>query len=187
MKKIFCLETEWDQSIHDLKSKSAVQPLLDFVENKYNLNVQYSFRQVATMSDFLYYFDHLKEQAYHSFDFVYLCFHGTESIIHFANKERINLLDLASAYPGIFENRNIHFGSCYTLKNENDIIQFKKDTKARMVTGYSKSVSFMESFIFELWLLKKIHRHESFRAKRILELAQKEMPYYANKLGFVAY
>ena len=98
MKKIFCLETEWDQSIHDLKSKSAVQPLLDFVENKYNLNVQYSFRQVATMSDFLYYFDHLKEQAYHSFDFVYLCFHGTESIIHFANKER--------------KNQSVRFGFC---------------------------------------------------------------------------
>ena len=56
-----------------------------------------------------------------------------------------------------------------------------------MVTGYRKSVSFMESFIFELWLLKKINRFDSYRAKRIMDLAEKEMPYYVKKLGFVAY
>jgi len=187
MKRIFCLETEWDQSVHDLKTKSAVQPLLEFVENKYNLNVQYSFRQVATKSDFQYYIEHLIEPSYDSFDFVYLCFHGTESDIHFANNEEMSLLDFSNQYPLIFENRNIHFGCCYTLKNEDDILKFKKETKAQMVTGYTKSVSFMESFIFELWLLKKIHRHELYRAKRILELAEKEMPFYVKKLGFVAY
>lgn len=55
MNRIFCLETEWDQSKHDLKMKSAVLPLLEFVENKYNLNVPHTFRQVATEADFAYY------------------------------------------------------------------------------------------------------------------------------------
>ena len=64
MNKIFCLETEWDQSRHDLKMKSAVQPLLEFFENKYNLNVPYIFRQVATKSDFNYYIEHLVDQTY---------------------------------------------------------------------------------------------------------------------------
>lgn len=48
MNRIFCLETEWDHSKHDLKMKSAVLPLLEFAENKYNLNVPHTFRQVAT-------------------------------------------------------------------------------------------------------------------------------------------
>ena len=33
MNRIFCLETEWEQTVHDLKSKSAVLPLLDFLRN----------------------------------------------------------------------------------------------------------------------------------------------------------
>lgn len=187
MNKIFCLETEWDQSRHDLKMKSAVQPLLEFIENKYNLNVPYIFRQVATKSDFNYYIGHLVDQTYKSYDFVYLCFHGTKSNIHFADKDELNLLEFSSTYPDIFESRNVHFGSCYTMFSEDDILKFKNETKAKMVTGYTKSVSFMESFIFELWLLKKINRHENYRAKRIMDLALEEMPYYVKKLGFVAY
>lgn len=187
MNRIFCLETEWDQSRHDLKMKSAVQPLLEFIENKYNLNVPHTFRQVATISDFTYYIEHLCDQTYKTYDFVYLCFHGTESNIHFADKDELNLLDFSFMYPGIFEGRNVHFGCCYTLMNEDDVLKFKTETKAQMVTGYRKSVSFMESFIFELWLLKKINRFDSYRAKRIMDLAEKEMPYYVKKLGFVAY
>lgn len=187
MKRIFCLETEWDQSIHDLKMKSAVLPLLEFVENKYNLNVEYTFRQVATEHDFTYYIKHLFEPTYNPYDFVYLCFHGTKSNIHFADKGEMNLLQFSNEYQGIFENRSIHFGSCYTLLNEDDVLTFKNETKAQMVTGYTKSVSFMESFIFELWLLKKTHRYPSYRAKRIMDLAQKEMGFYVKKLGFVAY
>lgn len=30
MNRIFCLETEWDQTMHDLKKKSTVLPLLKF-------------------------------------------------------------------------------------------------------------------------------------------------------------
>lgn len=52
MNRIFCLETEWDQSMHDLKKKSTVLPLLDFLENA--INIEYTFRQVATESDFNY-------------------------------------------------------------------------------------------------------------------------------------
>ena len=60
MNKIFCLETEWDQTLHDLKKKSPVLPLLDFLENA--IKVDYTFRQVATESDFKYYIEHLHRE-----------------------------------------------------------------------------------------------------------------------------
>lgn len=187
MNRIFCLETEWDESIHDLKMKSSVLPLLNFVENKYNLNVQYAFRQVATEIDFEYYIEHLLEPSYKSYDFVYLCFHGSVSKIHFANGSYMSLKDFAGKYQGIFENRIVHFGCCCSLHNDGEVLSFKNETKALMVTGFTKKVSFMESFIFEMWLLKKIKSHPQYRSKRILELAEKEMPYYTKTLGFVAY
>ena len=39
MNRIFCLETEWDQTVHDLKSKSSALPLLDFLENTIKIGV----------------------------------------------------------------------------------------------------------------------------------------------------
>lgn len=110
MNKIFCLETEWDQTKHDLKMKSAVRPLLEFAENKYNLNVGHIFRQVATPADFNYYIEHLYEDSYKQYDSIYLCFHGTRSTIHFANKEFIDFDTFGEKYPGIFEGRNVHLG-----------------------------------------------------------------------------
>ena len=84
MNRIFCLETEWDQSMHDLKKKSTVLPLLDFLEN--TINIEYTFRQVATESDFNYYIDHLQQPSYNAYDLIYLCFHGQKKCICFAAK-----------------------------------------------------------------------------------------------------
>ena len=72
---------------------------------------------------------------------------------------------------GIFEGRNVHFGSCSTLKmREEDIKTFKQLTKARMITGYTKDVDLTSSFIFETWLMDAINRNEEYAAKRMDDL-----------------
>ena len=70
---------------------------------------------------------------------------------------------------------------------EEDIKFFKKETGARMVTGYKKDVEFVNSFIFELWLLNEILNHPDYAQKRILNLAETQMPYFAKEFKFVAY
>lgn len=187
MNKMFCLETEWDQTIHDLKKKSTVLSLLDFLQNAQK--IEYTFRQVATSSDFEYYISHLLQPSYASFDNVYLCFHGNPGEICFAaNKNNLNLLTFAEEHNGIFEGRNVHFGICSTLRMTNDeVLRFKYLTKARMITGYTKDVDFTPSFIFETWLLNAICLKPKFAGKRIKNLAEKEMPYYSNLFGFEAF
>lgn len=186
MKRIFCLETEWTQNLHDLKDKSAVLPLLTFLEN--SLHIDNSFRQVATEVDFKYYIEHLQQPSYDAYDFVYLCFHGEENKICFANKQSQDLLEFAETHKGIFEGRNVHFGSCSSLcMDEEDIRKFIRLTKARMVTGYSETVDFMDSFIFELWLLNAICQNPRYAAKSILKLANTEVKHFVENLGFVAY
>lgn len=190
MNKIFCLETEWDQTIHDLKKKSTVLSLLDFLQNAQKKKIEYTFRQVATYSDFEYYISHLLQPSYASFDNVYLCFHGCPRKICFANKDDndLDLLTFAEEHNGIFEGRNVHFGSCSTLRmTNNEVLRFKYLTKARMITGYTKDVSFTPSFIFETWLLNTICLKPGFAGKRIKNLAEKEMPYYSNLFGFEAF
>ena len=111
MDRIFCLETEWDQTLHDLKKKSTVLPLLDFLEN--SIKIEYTFRQVATEHDFKYYIEHLQQQSYSAYDFIYLCFHGHKKCICFADGTDLDLITFAEKKEslGIFEGRNIHFGS----------------------------------------------------------------------------
>ena len=66
--KIFCLETEWEQSIYDLKYDSQAQPILEFLYNSNGLD--FAFRQVATKSDFDYYISHLKRASYKNYTIV---------------------------------------------------------------------------------------------------------------------
>ena len=118
-----------------------LMPLLDFLEN--TINIEYTFRQVATESDFNYYIDHLQQPSYSAYDLIYLCFHGQNKCICFADKTDLDLMAFAEKKEnfGIFEGRNVHFGSCSTLKmREEDIKIFKQLTKARMITEYTKDV-----------------------------------------------
>ena len=92
-----------------------LMPLLDFLEN--TINIEYTFRQVATESDFNYYIDHLQQPSYSAYDLIYLCFHGQKKCICFADKTDLDLMAFAEKKEnfGIFEGRNVHFGSCSTL------------------------------------------------------------------------
>lgn len=190
--KIFCLETEWEQSVYDMKYDSQAKPLLEFL---YNSNgIDYTFRQVATKADFDYYISHLMRASYKDYNIVYLCFHGNKGKIAFADsgkygdKDSIGLLEFAKDNEGIFEGKVVHYGSCSTFKaGEDEIMEFKRLTRAAMVTGYQKDVEMTGSFIFEAWLLNALYNHPQFRAKRLLDLAQKEMSYFVEKYKFIAY
>ena len=56
-----------------------------------------------------------------------------------------------------------------------------------MITGYTRDVDFMNSFVFELWLLSTIAAHPNYTAKGIMTRAVLEMPSHVKKFGFVAY
>lgn len=63
---------------------------------------------------------------------------------------------------------------CSTLNmDEERVKEFKRLTKARMITGYRKDVDFIESFVFELWLLNVIANHPEYGPDRIKDIAEK--------------
>lgn len=186
MNKIFCLETEWDQTVQDLKRKPTVLSLLEFMEGA--LKVPHVFRQVATREDFRYYIRHLQQAAYTAYDIVYLCFHGAKGLIMFADQTNYSLEELADNYPDIFKGRTVIFDSCSTLRLSQDSVgDFKKATGARLIVGYGRKVAFAKSFVFELWLLNTLAEHPDFGAQRLMALAEKEMPEHVKSLRFKAY
>lgn len=110
---------------------------------------------LATESDFNYYIDHLQQPSYNAYDLIYLYFHGQKKCICFADKTDLDLMAFAKKEEnlGIFEGRNVHFGSCSTLKmREEDIKTFKQLTKARMITGYTN----IKSSIYETFSINFI-------------------------------
>lgn len=184
MSSIFCLETEWDQSVHDMKKESSARPLLEYLKSL-GTDTDYVFRQVATLEEFKYYLEHLSRQSYRRYSTVYLCFHGAKGAINFANKESVSLQEISEDFPGIFSDKKVHFGSCSTLNVPIDIIEdFKDKTKAKLVTGYEKDVPFHDSFLFELWLLHVFTHHKSLGAARLQEKVEKEMKHFATRLKF---
>jgi len=190
--KIFCLETEWEKSIHDMKYDSQAKPLLEFLNH--SNGVDYTYRQVATKADFDYYISHLMRPSYKNYNIIYLCFHGEEGVISFADSEKngkkksMGLVEFAQENKGIFEGKVVHIGSCSTFNvDEDEIKAFKRLTKASMVSGYQEDVAMTGSFIFEAWLLDALYNHPHFRAKRLLNLAQKEMSYFVETYRFIAY
>ena len=190
--KIFCLETEWEQSVSDMKFEPQAKPMLEFLNN--SNGIEFAFRQVAAKSEFAYYIRHLKRASYKDYTIVYLCFHGEKCRIVFADsgkyggERHYDLIEFAEANNNVFDGKIVHFGSCSTLKmNEQKIKEFKILTGASMVTGYEKPVEMTESFIFEAWLLNTFYKHPDFRAKRMIDLARKEMPYFVERYIFVAY
>lgn len=186
MGKIFCLETEWNQTVHDLKFKPSALSLLEFLEN--SAGIPFIHRAVATEQDFNFYIEHLSYESYKAYDLVYLCFHGENANIAFADKSKLNIIDFAREHRNIFTGKNVHFGSCSTLAmKEEELKEFKKESGARMVTGYAVDVEFINSFVFELWLLNAISTHHNSAGKRIYDLAYKQMGYYAEEFKFIAW
>ena len=107
---------------------------------------------------------------------------------NYGGEASIELLDFAQENRGIFEGKVVHLGSCSTFKtDEEQILKFKSLSKALMVTGYQKDVEMTESFIFEAWLLNSLYKHPDYRAKRLMDLANKEMKFFVDRYGFIAF
>lgn len=185
MSSIFCLETEWDQTVHDMKKDSSVYHLLQYLGS---MDIEFVFRQVATKSDFEYYLSHLIRPSYERFDIIYLCFHGYPGAITFANKETMTLEDISKNYPGIFKNRKVHFGACNTLNVAvRSIEEFKRVSEAKLVTGYARTVDFHDSFLLELWFLHILATHKSVGPIKLSSKVEKEVKYFKERLKFMIY
>ena len=151
MRKIFCLETEWDFTNKRMRDKASVQPMLNFLFQ--SENVEYVFRNVATREDLKYYLKQLNYKTYNDYQIIYLAFHGRSQSIDIPSEPYEPLLfsELIDISKGVFQDKVIHFGSCRTLYTSDRIIQdFKAKTGAKLVSGYTKSIDFIRSSIMDI-------------------------------------
>lgn len=121
-----------------------------------------------------------------TFDFVYLAFHGSRAGLWLseAEEEALSLDQLARLMGRAGEGAVIHFGSCSVLNQPaSKLSAFLKETRARAICGYTKSVDWVDCAAFDLALLYNLATYQ--RAGDALNRMQS--PAYAglaDELGF---
>ena len=178
-RKIFALEGEWNNKPTD---RASVIDVLSYLE-KVN-GFEYFHRRIATKEEF---FHHLGRSGFKKYDIAYLTFHGSRNKIYPLGNPKDEGIDLEELlnYRDFFVGKIVHFGSCETLRlDEEELTRFKKDLGAKNISGYTKSVDWMDSGIldlayFNLW---------GFYKKRGLDLEKELRRQYGGlceDLGFI--
>jgi len=145
-KNIACVESLWTRNI---EHRLSVTPILE-LSSRINLS-KFIHLSCNTVEELAYHLNLLKKRR--GYGILYLSFHGRPGMI-ILDGTGITMETLADFMGKGFENWIIHFGSCETMRiGEKRKIDFMKQTRALMVTGYKTDVDWINSTVMDLLLL----------------------------------
>lgn len=188
---IICLEAEWlyNSCKKNNRFNLKTEPLLNWLKEYHQCDVIY--RHILYKADLLYYLDYFRptKREFKNHEIVYLACHGNEATIRLEDED-VELDDLAEIAGNFFEGRIVHFSSCNTLANPDAAMRFKVKTKAKLVSGYTKTVDAMKSAIADMALfndLMYITRNFGLITNESRSSFRKTYRSLLDELGFVAY
>ncbi|MCZ2390240.1 MAG: hypothetical protein LC113_04075 [Acidobacteria bacterium] len=111
--------------------------------------------------------------------------HGIPGNICLHNGKNISLDELADLMENRFMNWFVHFGSCSTLRSYAAAERFASRTGAKMVSGFTKDVNWVESAAFELLLFELLQERQS--AKIIARQVWSRYGELAERNGFICF
>ncbi len=177
--KIHCFEGEWDRQRPDLSVKPFIK-LLEQICDSAGHHLLFTYKYCQSI-------DRLSEElkldgrtlANKSFQHcLYFAFHGDgnnlwstagDSCISF--EEIANLLGQKAADSIIF------FGSCGTKASSLSLQNLKAKTNARLVVGYSSTVGWLESSMFEMLFFNELYYYQRMGAfvNKMRKVASQEL------------
>ena len=179
MKHIFALEGEW---VSNMRRKDSIEPALKLLEQV--CDIKHVFRKVATIHDFRHYLKRTTNASLSKDSIIYLAFHGKPGLIQLGDSTEITVDEIAEEFPALFADKIVHFGSCSTLRmNEEELKEFKKISGARLVSGYTKDIDFIDSTILDVAYFNQLQYLE--RVGVIGKRMYKLYPGLCERLGFV--
>lgn len=169
---VFCIEN-WTS---DLRSRSSVQPLLEFL--KRSVGLRYVHQRVSTLDELRDYMDRWSDLA--SYELGFLALHGSPGKIAVGAESMTvrGLLDRTwddDEEPWVIDLRGkvLYFGSCSTFRRQAQFAEVARASGARLVCGYRRSVRWDESAAFEVMLFSALADSGSpFEALRDLRRRQ---------------
>lgn len=148
---IICIETEWQITKRSNRLNLNSEPLMKYISEMYG--IPYIYRRVATLGELKYYLEQFSKKEYmNNYSILYFSFHGNTSAIQLeGEKEELQLDTLLNIGGNVFENRLVHFSSCRTLLGSSIRAEsFKVNSKARILSGYTKTVDGSLSAIHDI-------------------------------------
>ena len=188
---IICLEAEWlyNSGKKENRFNLKTEPLLNWLKEFHQCDVIY--RHILHKADLQHYIEYFPptKRDFKNYEIIYIACHGNEATIHLEDGN-IDLDTLADMAGDFFEGRIVHFSSCDTLANPDAARRFKSRTKAKLVSGYTKSVDAMKSAIADMALfndLMYITRNYGLITNEERSSFRKTYRSLLDDLGFVAY
>ncbi|MGG5511494.1 DUF6642 family protein [Myroides odoratimimus] len=152
---IFCLEGDWEI---DLRKKTSILAGLEMLHSI--SDVEFIYKTCGTVEELLYRLNDFvkhKRSKYKNYNILYLATHGAKGEMYYGDSINVLLFFKKHFKKGDFEGRVIHFGSCATLHiKEEDLSELKAYTGAKIISGYSKQVDFLESTMFDVLYFRKL-------------------------------
>ena len=178
---VLCLEGEWSYS---LTVKQTVLPLLELLEQTAP-DFKFIHRRIATVEEFDFFINKWKLKEYSDYKILYISTHGYKGGINIAGKTDISLEQLSQRLRSKAQGRFIYLAGCDTMKSPNtDLLRLLKETKAKGLIGYTKSVCSLESSAFDMLLLEALRYYDGKAAGYAKKYIEKNYGTLSKKLGF---
>lgn len=155
IKNIYCLEGNWNTNP---KSNQSIKPILEIL--KTTCGIRYIHIKCDTKADLLKYLRQFTFKRYKNYKILYIAFHGKSNRIY-TGKDYTSLKEFGEVLESSLDGKIIHFGSCSTLKTCNKHIQhFLNITSADSISGYSKTIDFIDSTALDLLYFKLLQNYK---------------------------
>ena len=152
---ILAIESLWFRNL--TMPKYTIQPILEMLYN--NTRINYAYFTANTREELKFVLSKFNNN--HP-GIIYIASHGNTGKFFFGtgNEDYLTIAELGNFLKGKLRNRAIHIGSCETFNiSESDILRFKYVTKASLVSGYTKSVDWLESSALDMLYLEELQRN----------------------------
>ena len=177
-KHIYCLEGNWTKNP---RSNQSIKPILELLNT--SLGVKYIYRKCNKKDELVEFLRQYTFKRYQNYTILYLAFHGRKNQI-WVGKEHITLNEIANVLEGKLTGKIIHFGTCLTLgTTENKITDFINKTECLFISGFKKSIDYIESTAFDLIYLGLLQHYNSY--SKIKSKITKSLHTLAETLCFV--
>lgn len=196
---IICFDTEWRYNHHRKNDKFNLkcEYILDTLKSFYDLDPKYE--KILSRDNLIHYMQQFgKKSIITKYDIIYMSFHGEPGCIYFEGETKdktkkdsqeevgvITLKQLGDLYKGFFEEKIVHFSSCSTMCDEYAVRRFKRQTKAKRVSGYKSDVDPIDSLIMDMAYFEHLQHFSIDTLKRPSSIFQQHYASLINYLQFV--
>ncbi len=164
--KIHCFEGEWDRKHPELSIKPFIELLEQLCDYAgHNLTSTHTFCQSITRLSEELRIDGRKLSNKNFQHCLYFAFHGDNNGLwgstgdgYISFEEIANLLGRKATDSILF------FGSCGTKTSSATLQSLKDKTNAKLVVGYSSTVDWLESSMFEMLFFNNLYRYQNLGA-----------------------